>query len=65
MRRMSVLGVLWQIVFFSVLFFLQQNYGLQLGFRFSLIVDQVLLHCLAPVRMSLKTQSKIEFLELF
>ena len=64
MRRMSVLGVLWQIVFFSVLFFLQQNYGLQLGFRFSLIVDQVL-HCLAPVRMSLKTQSKIEFLELF
>ena len=64
MRRMSVLGVLWQIVFFSVLFFLQQNYGLQLGFRFSLIVDQVL-PCLAPVRMSLKTQSKIEFLELF
>ena len=49
-------------LFFLSFTFLQQNYGLQLEFRFSLSVDQVL-YCLAPQRLSLKTRSKIEFLE--
>ena len=43
---------------------MQQNYGLGLGFRFGLSVDPVLYH-LAPQRLSLKTQSKIEFLGSF
>ena len=42
-------------------YFLQQNYGLGLGFRFGLSVYPVL-YCLAPQKSSLKTQSKIEFL---
>ena len=51
--------------FLSVFFcFLQQNYSLWLGFRFSLSADQVL-YCSATQRLSLKTQSNIEFLEPF
>ena len=50
--------------FFSVFFFLQQHYGSELGFRFGLSVDPILYH-LAPQILSLKTQSKIEFLGLF
>ena len=44
--------------------FLQQNYGLGLGFRFGLSVNPVLYH-LALQRLSLKTQLKIEFLGPF
>ena len=58
------------LVYYNTLFFshfccfLQQNYGLGLGFRFGLSVDPVLYH-LALQRLSLKTQSKIEFLGPF
>ena len=53
--------------FFSGLFcFLQQNYGLRLGFRFRfrLSADQVLYRS-ATQKLSLKTQSNIEFPEPF
>ena len=40
--------------------FLQQDYSLWLGFRFGLSLDLVW-YCLAPQRLSLKSQSKIEF----
>ena len=52
------------LFFLSFVLFLQQNYGLGLGFRFGLSVDPVLYH-LAPQRLSLKTQSKNEFLGSF
>ena len=50
--------------FFLSFVFLQQNYGLWLGFKFSLSADQVL-YRLATQRLSLKAQSNIEFLEPF
>ena len=52
------------LCFFSVLLFLRQNYGLGLGFRFSLSVDPVMCRS-ATQRLSLKTQIKIEFLGSF
>ena len=52
------------LCFFSVLLFLRQNYGLGLGFRFSLSVDPVMCRS-ATQRLSLKTQLKIEFLGSF
>ena len=57
----------WYIIthcFFFVVLYLHQKYGLGLGFRFGLSADPVL-HILASLRLSLKTQSKIEFLGLF
>ena len=48
-------------VFSQFCCFLQQKYGLGLGLRFGLSVD-LLLYRLAPQRLSLKTQSRIEFL---
>ena len=44
--------------------FLQQNCGLGLEFEFGLSVGPVL-YCLAPQRLILKTQSKIQFLGPF
>ena len=61
MRRISMLGILQHIVFSQFYCFLQQSYGLGLRFRFCLNVDLVL-YCLAPQRLSFKTQSKIWFL---
>ena len=46
------------VLFFQFCCFLQQNYGLWLGFRCGLSVDPVLYH-LTSQRLSLKTQSKI------
>ena len=56
-----MLGILQHIVFSQFYCFLQQSYGLGLRFRFCLNVDLVL-YCLAPQRLSFKTQSKIWFL---
>ena len=48
------------LFFFQFCYFLQQNYGLGLGFKFGLSVDPVLYH-LASQRLSLKTRQRLSF----